>query len=347
MKQREGDKVGVGVIGCGAVAEFHHLPAIALSEGAHAAALVDLDPERAARLARRFGAATTATDYRQVLDQIEAAVVALPNHLHAPVTIDLLRRGIHVLVEKPMAMNGAEADDMIAAADSSGAMLAVGLEFRFFEACRWVRRLLRTGFIGPLRSFDVRVGVVPQGPWASEFLVRPETAGGGVLMDFGPHLLDLLLWWLGDWSEVDYRDDALGGLEADCLLHLTLRSGVTGTVEISRTRTLRNVCVLEGERAVLEVGMWDPDPEIRLRPHEEALPLAGHVRPAEAVGLTFTDVFVRQVDDFTGAIREGRPPFVDGREGRRSLALIDACYACRRPLDLPWSLPLVSRRAAS
>ncbi|HWM90051.1 MAG TPA: Gfo/Idh/MocA family oxidoreductase [Thermoanaerobaculia bacterium] len=332
-------KVRLAVLGCGAVAQINHLPAISASERAEAVVLVDSDPGRARAMAERFGVPETATDYREVLDRIDAAVVALPNSLHAPVAVDLLRRGISVLVEKPMALTAGECDEMIAAAEAGGATLAVGLDFRFFGATRWVKDFLAEGLLGELRGFDLRQGVIPRWPFATGYLLRKETAGGGVLADFGVHVLDLLLVWLGDWASVDYRDDAEGGIESDCDLLLRMRSGVKGVVEVSRTRNLRNTCIFEGEHATLEVGIWDPDPTIVLRWGDRDLSLSGHARAEGTPKRTFEDVFVDQIDDFAEAVREGRQPRVSGREGRRSIELIEACYAARQPLELPWSNP--------
>jgi predicted dehydrogenase len=347
MTKPNTSKVRLAVVGCGAVAQIHHLPAIVASDRVEAAVLVDADEKRARALAERFGVPEVATDFKTLPGKVEAAVVALPNSLHAPVSIDLLRRGIHVLVEKPMAMTVRECDEMIDAARAGHAVLAVGLDFRFFDASLFVRNLLRDGLIGEIRRFDLRQGVIPRWPFATDFLLKKETAGGGVLADFGVHVLDLLLWWLGDLAVTEYRDDAMGGVESDC--EMTLATGelptgevTTGEVEISRTRTLRNTCVFEGERAKLEVGIWDPDPEIRLSLADREVALAGHARPerssAAGSALNFTDVFVRQIDDFARAIRQRREPFIPGAEGRRSLALIEECYARRQPLVLPWSI---------
>lgn len=329
-------RVRLAVLGCGAVAQIHHLPAIAASGQAEAAVVVDADAARARAVAERFGVPASATDWREALDGIDAAVIALPNSLHAPVAVDLLRRGVPVLVEKPMALLVAECDEMIAAAEAGGAILAVGLDFRFFDSTRWVKEFLDSGVLGELRGFDLRQGVIPRWPFATDFLLRKETAGGGVLADFGVHVLDLLLVWLGEWDAIDYRDDAQGGIESDCELRLRMRSGLEGEVEISRTRNLRNTCIFEGERGSLEVGIWDPDPAISLKLGGQEIPLAGRAGESR---LTFQDVFVRQIDDFVQAIREGREPFVPGREGRRSQELIEACYAARQPLELPWINP--------
>jgi predicted dehydrogenase len=342
MTKPNTSKVRLAVVGCGAVAQIHHLPAIAASGRVEAAVLVDADEKRARALAERFGVPEVATDFKGLPGKVEAAVVALPNSLHAPVSIDLLRRGVHVLVEKPMAMNVRECDEMIDAARTGRAVLAVGLDFRFFDASLFVRNLLRDGLIGEIRGFDLRQGVIPRWPFATDFLLKKEMAGGGVLADFGVHVLDLLLWWLGDLTVTGYRDDAMGGVESDCEMTLATAAGLKGEVEVSRTRTLRNTCVFEGERAKLEVGVWDPDPEIRLSIAGSEVALAGRARGAmgskTGSALNFTDVFVRQIDDFARAIRLRREPLIPGVEGRRSLALIEACYAQRQLLELPWSV---------
>jgi predicted dehydrogenase len=332
-------KLKIAVVGCGAVAQIHHLPALAASENAEAALLVDADEARARSLAERFGVPGVSTDFRDAAGRADAAIVALPNNLHAPVSIELLRRGVPVLVEKPMATSLAECDAMIETAERSGVALAVGLEFRFFESTRLVGSLLNDGLLGPLRGFELRQGVIPLWPFATDFLLRRETAGGGVLADFGVHVFDLLLLWLGEWESVDYRDDARGGLESDAELRLRMKSGLEGTVEISRTRNLRNTCVFEGERATLEVGIWDPDPVISLRFGDREMALEGHARKPGDGSLSFQESFVRQIDDFAAAVREGREPRVSGREGRRSIALVEACYAVRKPWVMPWEDP--------
>lgn len=333
----------IAVVGCGAVAQLNHLPALASSRQAKAAVLVDRELSRAQSLARRWGVSRAVADVAEV-GEVDAAIVALPNHLHAPVTIDLLHRGIPVLVEKPMAPTAAECDAMIAAAAEAGVALAVGLEFRFFDATSTVRELLASELVGPLTGFDLRQGVIPRWPFATDFMLRKETAGGGVLADFGVHVLDLLLCWLGEWCDVSCADDSLGGLESDAELRLTFASGLRGTVEVSRTRNLRNTCRFTGERGVLEVGIWDPDPEITLHlvdspgAPDRDVQLAAHAR-AGGAGMTFHDAFVRQLDDFATAVREHRTPRVPGSEGRRAVALVEACYARRRPLALPWESP--------
>jgi len=332
------EKLELAIIGCGAAAELVHLPAAASSEKVSVTVLVDKNLPRAQALARQFDIPYVADDYTTVLGKAQGAVVALPHHLHAPVGLELLAHGIHVLVEKPMALKGRDCDRMISVAERVGLVLAVGLVRRFYAAMQFVKGVLEDGILGSITSFDVREGNIYDWPVVSDFVFRKELAGGGVLVDTGAHTLDVLLWWLGDYESVEYYDDAMGGVEADCELHLRLQSGVTGVVELSRTRNLRNTFIIRGERGTLEVGI-DVNPPVHLRIKNQEIVLAGRAIWDGVAEDTFLAVCRRQLEDFADAILGRREPFILGQEGKRSVELIEACYASRRPLRLPWMFP--------
>ncbi len=330
-------KIPLAVIGCGAVAAGHYLPCLTASSRLSPVLLVDRNLERARSLATRWHVPAVSSEIADVARHARAAVVALPNHLHAPVAIELLSQGVHVLVEKPMATRAADCDAMAAAAAAAGAVLDVGLQFRFFDSTRWIHDVLRSDLLGSLRRFEMRLGVVSRWPFASDYFLRPATAGGGVLVDYGAHVLDLLLHWLGDFAPPRYRDDAMGGVESDCEIELTTLTGVPGRVEISRTRNLRNTCVFEGDRATVEVGVWDPDPAVSLRQVEETAcrsPAAfdGMQRRAStSTAPSCARSTISRTPSSNGVSR-----WCPAREGRRAVELIEACYAARQPLELPW-----------
>ncbi len=329
MKQTS--KLKLAIVGCGAVAQAH-LPVALASPYFEVTALVDKVLPRARQLADEFHIPVAVADYRDLIGTVEAAIITLPHHLHAPVSVDLLQAGMHLLVEKPMAMTAAECDEMLAAA-GGGATLAVGLVRRFYDATRLVKDWVQAGLLGEVQGFDVREGAVYNWPAVSDFPFRKET-GGGVLADIGSHALDTLLWWLGDWDSFDYFDDALGGVEADCELRLALKSGAVGIVELSRTRDLRNTIILRGTRGTLEVGTTF-NAGIRLKLEGGVLALEGRARGGAGEEDVW-EVFRRQLDDFAGAILQGRPPRVTGEEARRAVALIEACHHHRQPLRYPW-----------
>lgn len=342
---RSPGKPRLAIVGCGAVTEHVHLPVAKRSDRFRVAALVDKTLSRAKRLGARHDVPITAHDYREVVDEMDAALLALPHHLHAPVAIDLLERGVHVLVEKPMAMTVRECDAMIETADRNGAVLAVGLVRRFYRSSLAVKWVLENDLVGEPVSFDVREGMVYRWHVASDFMFRRE-AGGGVLTDTGAHTLDLILWWLGDYETVEYRDDAMGGVEADCELRLQMKNGATGIVELSRTRALRNSFIIHGDRASLEIGTGFDAP-VTLRTGDPDLRFTGDLRAEESEDLSMDDLFLLQLEDFGRAIVEQRAPFVPGREGRHAVRLIQACRAVRAPLEVPWLNPRATKRAAA
>lgn len=339
------DKIRVAVIGCGAVARVHHLPALRLSDKVQPTILVDKVLNQAKELAARFDVQDTCEDYTDIIGKVDAAVVTLPNFLHAPVATTLLKNGIHVLVEKPMALKTQECDQMIDAARVGGAVLAVGLDYRFFRSSLFVKNVIDNRLLGDIQNIDLRQGVILRWPLTSDYLLRKEKAGGGVLMDFGAHLLDFVLWWFGDYESVTYYDDAVGGVEAECEVHLRLQCGASAIVELSRTRNLRNTCIIQGERGVLEVGIWDFNPPVSLTVNTSGTVFEGRITHNGGTDKNLRDVFRRQVDDFADAIANRREPFVSGAAGRRVMKLIDSCYATRQELVLPWGPRKISLSA--
>jgi predicted dehydrogenase len=329
-------RLRVAVIGCGAVTERYHLPALLASPDVEVTVLVDPAVERARLLAARAGTSAVLANHQELPRGINLAVVAVPNAYHEPVASELLRRGIHVLVEKPMARSVAECDAMLSAAASKGALLAIGHDFRHFPVARYAHDLFRTGLLGPVQRVDVRQSSGLGWPAVSDAVLARES-GGGILMDFGIHILDLLLWWLGDLRVLAYRDDAAGGVESECECELVLTSGAPARIDLSRTRALRDTVIVECERGTVELGVFDP---AVIRLSAPGLPaLGGILSDPEFEGAPMRTIFARQLDDLVTAIRQGRQPLVPGAQGRRAVALVEDCYRARQPLQYPWDFP--------
>lgn len=340
-----GRPIRIGLVGAGAAAEGIHLPALARIADALVVAIADPVRARAEHLQAAFGIPAVYADYRGMIPHVDAAIVAVPHHLHAPVAIDLLDAGIDVLVEKPMAPTTAECDDMIAASNRSGAILAVGLLRRFAPTLRWTSDALAAGLLGRVESFDIREGLVFRWPIRSAAWFHPRD--GGVFADIGTHIVDLLLWWFGDVSAIDYRDDAVGGVEADAVADVRMANGVTGRVELSRSRELRNTCIIRGERGTIEVGT-KTDSTIVLTPAGSHTAVAGRAAIANQQTPTcLADLFAAQMVDLLRAVRGDRTPAVSGREARRTVAVLEACYRNRRPLVYPFESVLYNADTAA
>ncbi len=311
------------------------MPALKAASCFDVVALVDRNESRARALAESFGVRNVFTDFARVLPEVDAAIVALPHNLHAPVSMPFLQAGKHVLVEKPMGLNGAECAEMVAVAERSGARLSVGHMRRFFPGLQLAKVWLERGLVGMVRRFDFRDGYTYSWPVASDFFFRKETAGGGVLLDTGAHTLDTLLWFLGDVAEFSYRDDCHGGVEADCLIELTLKSGAKGVVELSRTRILRNSAVIEGDEGEMEVFFHRSELVFRPKSGPAISIKAEHTGP-EAMAPGLVQMLRDQLLDWHAAIASGREPAVSGRDGLRVVALMEEMYRRRAPLAFPW-----------
>lgn len=332
--------MNVAIVGCGAVAELFYgraLSALTASGQLTVRVLVDPSAARRATLARFFPAATPFERLEDVpAGAMDLAVVATPPRFHAAQVVWLLERGCHVLCEKPLATTLAEAEGMLAAAERTGRTLAVGLVRRFFPALQMIGEFCANRLFGRLQSFTIQEGGPFNWPAATPSFFDPKQAGGGVLLDSGVHVLDVLIWWFGEPSELTYADDAQGGLEATCRLQLGYGGeSIRGSVLLSRDWKVTNQWRLEFDRATV---VWRAGEANRLevRPRGSSRWLVSTLETETPAGRTAADryeqAFTRQILDVVESAQQGRAPRMSGAEGLRSLRLIDRCYRSRTPL---------------
>lgn len=340
----------LAIVGCGAVAEGRHLPALARL-GWRPSVFVDPRPERASRLARTLNTARILEDINELAPgEVKAALVTTNPALHSSIGLELIERDIHLLVEKPLAVSlrDAQALTEAAAARSPPLQLAVGHQRRFLFVNRWVKKLIDSGSLGRIERFDIREGECFHRRWSgspraqsstgqfSPAFWNPKLSGGGVLLDIGSHALDTLVWWLGGGRVASYRDDCQGGVEADALVELELQGGAVGTIELSRTRALRNTAVLVGERGRVEVALHRNE-ILSVSPEDlVALELdgrTGRAMPAEDLWKT---MFEHELRDWLDAIVSVRAPLATGASALPVMDIVEQCLSLRRPLRQPW-----------
>ena len=328
----------IAFAGAGGVIENFYLPAARLCPEVRVMALADKNLDRARALGARFGVPRITADYHELHDAADAVVIALPNFLHAPAAIDFLRRGMPVLVEKPMALNVAEAEEMIQAARLGKTILAAGLVGRHASGARWIKRALTEGLLGPLKSFELEYGSVFSWQLASSFLFSKEQAGGGVLIDLGSHVLDLAVWWMGKPTLLEYWDDSMGGVEGECSATLSF-ADVKGTISLNRLRRMTNTVRLAGERRVVE---WDIATDT-----VRVVSSTGHPE-AELPGFPqlprrpLVELFAEQLRAFACAAAGVGEPTASGESALTVVDLIERCYRERRHLEGSWTKPALS-----
>jgi predicted dehydrogenase len=341
-------RLQVAIIGCGAVVSLYYTPALKELEAhnlVQVKALFDPNPERTDLLKKQFPDAVAVEQLTDLAAMgIDLGVVASPPRYHAEQTIQLLESGLAVLCEKPMATTVVDGEVMVKVASQAQRPLAIGLFRRFFPATHTIRDILMAGLLGQVQSFYCYEGGPFRWPVQSASFFQKDLAGGGVLLDIGVHLLDLLIWWWGYPVEASYEDDALGGLEANCRINLTFAEGFSGEVRLSRDWAQPNHYVIYCEKGWLS---WEVNnaSEINMGLYDTKFALNGQLyenkfnrqRPSPGQpAYTFEQSFVAQLRNVVCTVRGIEEPAVPGQEGLESLKLIEYCYQHRSLMAMPW-----------
>jgi predicted dehydrogenase len=341
----------VGILGGGGISETHARAAAAVPD-LRVAAVCGTNAARVQALAERHGAVAF-TDVEAFLRHQPLDIVAIgtPSGVHAEDVERAARRGLHVLCEKPLDITSARIDRLLAAVEAAGVSLGVFFQDRSTPDLMDLKDAIVAGRLGRPILADARVKWYRPPEYYAQSRWRGTWAldGGGALMNQGVHTVDLLLWLLGDVRRVYARTlAALHAIEVEdtAVAVLELASGAVATLEattaawpgydrwVSITGTLGTV-VVEQSR----VTRWDLREPALEGAAGGAAAIAGDVALASARTHLVADASGHQrvFEDFVSALDAGRPPRVDGREGRRSVALIEAIYASSRsgqPVDL-------------
>jgi UDP-N-acetyl-2-amino-2-deoxyglucuronate dehydrogenase len=337
----------VGVIGCGRIAR-NHVSALRGIAGVEVAAVVDVDAARARTFAAEHGVPRFHTDAdRMFASGLDAVTVCTPHAAHEAGVLGAARHRTHVLCEKPVAVSVEQAQRMVAATAAAGVRFGVLFQRRFWPAAIRIRRAIDEGRLGPPICGGVLVRLNRDADYYAEpGRGRQATEGGGVLMTQAIHHVDLLQWFMGPVRRVTGRcatlvhsgvievEDTAGavvefasGAIATVQAGTTFRPGLGAQVWVSDARG-RTASVMEFPEGT---GFTDAS----TIPGEEAF-VAGP-RAGGTFDLSLAEIHDRlspfhamQIEDFVGAIRDGREPAVTGRDAVRSLEIVEAIYASSR-----------------
>jgi UDP-N-acetyl-2-amino-2-deoxyglucuronate dehydrogenase len=346
----------VAIVGCGNIAG-NHVAAFRVAPGTEVVACCDLDADRAAGFAARHGVPTSVASVDALLDLgVDVVSVCTPHPTHESVVTAAAARGVHVLCEKPIAIDLASAGRMIAACDAAGVTFGVLFQRRFWPAAQRIRAAIDDGTLG--RPFLGHASVLlhrdtsyyTADPWRGTWA----TDGGGVLMTQAVHNIDLLQWFMGECVEVSAAHATVkhgAAIEVEDTAVATLRFASGGLATLAASTALTpglgtRVLVTgpggtgglaeypEGSEAVNDV--WAvPGAETVQSPFGAGL---RPDRPLSAINGSLAPFHARQIAEFVDAVRAGREPAVTGREATTSLAILSALYASAksgRPEPVP------------
>jgi UDP-N-acetyl-2-amino-2-deoxyglucuronate dehydrogenase len=327
--------IGFGLIGCGTMG-MRHAECIIDTKGISLRAVYDMCRERAEKVAED-SRAVTVSDAEDLIahPDVQAVVIALPSHLHSTYGMLAARAGKHVLVEKPIDLSLARAEQLIKTCREQNVVLSVVSQHRFHPDVLRLKEAIEAGKLGKL------VLCSAQSEWKRDQSYYEKAPGrglsdraeGGVLLNQAVHYIDVLLWLCGPVSSVSaYRATLTHEIAAEDVgaVIVQFRNGALGTITATTSVSPQQPEKLEihGERGtvIIESGKstaWDVDGEDVQRP---VCPSGGEkTRPGEAFKPHLAPV-QRQLEDFAKAICDGKPPLVTGEEGLAVLATILAAY---------------------
>ncbi len=328
-------KVRIGIIGAGKIAERTHLPQYTASNKAEVVAICDIIKKKATRLAGMFKVPKVYTDYKKMIKEagIDAVSVCTPNYLHAPMTIYAAKNKKHVLVEKPMSISVKDMKAMIKACRNNKVTLMVEQSHRFDPAHEVLKDYIDRGTIGKILNVRGKLGHAGPEYWSTDspWFFQKQKSGGGVSVDVGIHILDLIRFVTGkDIIEVSGQTGILDKkvpVEDNIVATIKFKDKTLGVFEASWTTKPYEVVVFlygtKGKAMVQQakdrviISVSNPgNPYAKPKIIKPAIPKKSrHTSPCEY---------------FLSCVINKKKPLIDGVEGMKSMAVILAALESER-----------------
>ena len=354
------NRLRAGVVGAG-VGHFH-LKGYQLLPNVDAVALCDTNPARLDEIGDRYNVPRRFTDYRKLFasGQIDAVSIALPNSLHASVSIAALEAGLHVLCEKPLAENVAAGQKIVDAVDKASGKFMICFNRRYRPDVRWIKRAIDAGQLGQI--YQVKAGWIREAgiPARTGWFTSKQMAGGGPLIDLGVHMLDLVLWLLDYPAPLTISGDVQANfgprskkvwhtpgskltdyeVEDVATAFIRLDNGITLNLETSWASHARPgmddiYLTLLGTEGTIDLYIKNYATENTLTFYTEMNGVPITIRP-HLIGEPVDHVYA--VAEFVRCIQEDLPPTASAEQGLVIMQIIDAIYRsaeARREIEMP------------
>lgn len=311
--------LNIGIIGAGKISR-RHVVALMSIEGANPVSVADIIPERSESLSKLFGG-TFYGDYKEMIanEQIDSVIINLPHYLHKDCAIWCARQGIHIFLEKPMALDRNECEKIMKETEKSGVKLIIGHVQRYFPENILAKEIIDSGEMGAITTIMDYRNINYFSPDRPAWFLDKSQSGGGILMNFGAHSLDKLKWLTGSGIKnivgkvgcVDTNRNVEGHAQA----FVEMECGVTATLNFSGYEEVainETIIHLTGGplKLVTGKGLWKSnDGEYVPIPVKEKF-----------------DPFTRQLEEFVNHVTGSKQAIADGLYGEEIISAIESIY---------------------
>lgn len=326
------NKINFGIIGCGRIAPKHAQAVVSNPLGI-LNAVADIVPLRAHAIQEKYGGLSF-SDYHHLLEnkQIDVINICTPSGLHAKMAIEALEAGKHVIVEKPMALTIEDSESMVQTAKKVKKKLCVALQNRYNPPIIELKQALDRGDFGALLLCNATIRWYRPQSYYEDGWHGTKSMDGGVLFNQAIHYVDILQWLMGDIDSVFSFTGTLAhkiDIDDACVASLRFKNGSLGSLEASTITFPRNIegsIAVFGKRGSVKIGgtalnqkkLWCFSPSDSV---EEIPALV-----ASEENAIYGESHKRVVDDMIDALINDREPQINGEEGRKSIAIVNAIY---------------------
>ena len=312
-------KLKFALIGTGGIAQTY-AQAFQESDCCNLVAVADVRKESADAFAEPFDAASF-TDYKDLAEnsEFDAVIISTPPNLHPEIAMYFMRKGIHVLCEKPLCLTVSEAKQMIECAAETGVKFTMASKFRYVEDSIKAKSLLASGILGKIIQFEnaFTAKVDMSSRWNSDVSI----SGGGVLMDNGTHSVDIIRYFLGKIEEVlAVEAGKINGLKVDENVKMLAKtkSGITASVDLTWgiNKELPNFISIYGTNGSLHIGWRESKYKLNSNPDWTIF----------GKGYDKVQAFRSKIDNFASAIRGTEELLITPADALASVEVIEAAY---------------------
>lgn len=321
------EKVKVGIVGLGGIAQVIHLPILSRLPDVEIFAVCDLDKSKAQYVAEKYGVKRYYTRVTDMLQQgeLQAVDVCTTTSTHCEVALVAVEAGCDIMVEKPLARNFAEAAQIVDAAKKNKRKLMVGMNNRFRPDAMILKSFIENGELGNL--FYVKAGWLKKQSSDSPWFIRKEKAGGGAFLDLGIVMVDLALWMLkypeAKQATATMYSHTTKNVEDSCLAFLKMKNGATVSIEISWT--------FRSASDFFYCDCYGTDGSASINPlliHKLMHGSLVNVTPVkmDTAQNLYKRSYQNELKHFVGAVRGLLPIVSTGEEALARMKIVDAIY---------------------